>query len=92
MPTREILGTFWRDWDRLSSEQQRAFLAAIRQFIADLSGGQGFRKGVRGHPGVFEMTRAPDGRATFAYGTSPHPGEAHIVWHRIGAHEIFRNP
>lgn len=43
MPTREVLASFWRDWDRLTPQQQRAFRAALVQFIADLgAGGQGF--------------------------------------------------
>jgi hypothetical protein len=71
MPTREILASFWRDWDRLTSGQQRAFRQAVVQFIADLSSGsQGFHphlrvKRVQGHPGVWEMTWAYDGCATF---------------------------
>jgi hypothetical protein len=70
----------------------------VRQFIEDLKGGQGFGaglrvKGVRGHPGIFEMTwDMPNGRATFNYGDTRIPGEAHIVWRRIGGHEIFPNP
>jgi hypothetical protein len=49
-------------------------------------------KGVQAAPGIFEMTWAPDGRATFEYGDAVIPGEAHIVWHRVGGHEIFGSP
>lgn len=35
------------------------------------------------------MTWANDGRALFKYGTSPHPGDVHIIWLRVGSHEIF---
>ena len=43
MPTREVLASFWRDWDRLTPEQQRSFRAALVRFIADLgAGGQRF--------------------------------------------------
>jgi hypothetical protein len=49
-------------------------------------------KGVRSARGVFEMTWAPDGRATFAFGPERIPGETHIIWRRIGGHEIFKNP
>jgi hypothetical protein len=38
------------------------------------------------------MTWAPDGRATFSYGTPVKEGEAHIIWRRIGTHDIFTNP
>ncbi|HEX5308892.1 MAG TPA: hypothetical protein VFW38_07405 [Solirubrobacteraceae bacterium] len=98
MPTREVLASFWRDWDRLTPQQQRAFREAVAQFIADIAGeGQNFHprlrvKRVQGRPGVWEMTWAPDGRATFEYGTEVHLGEAHIIWRRIGTHSIFRRP
>jgi hypothetical protein len=98
MPTREVLASFWRDWERLSSTQQRAFRQAVAQFIADIaSSGQRFHprlrvKRVQGHRGVWEMTWAPDGRATFEYGNELRAGEPHIVWRRIGTHSIFRRP
>jgi hypothetical protein len=62
--------------------------------VDDLRAGQGFRKGlrvkgVRGRPGVYEMTWADDGRATFSYGRSHRAGEAHIIWRSIGTHDIF---
>lgn len=97
MPTREILPRFWRDWARLNPEQQEAFLAAVDKFVDDLGTGRGFRaglraKGVRGTPGVYEMTWAPDGRATFSYGRSIVGDEPHVIWRRIGTHEILREP
>lgn len=98
MPTRDVLASFWRDWDRLTPQQQRDFREAVARFIADLKNGdQSFHprlrvKRVQGHPGVWEMTWAYDGRATFQYGEEMHPGEAHIVWRRIGTHAIFRRP
>lgn len=98
MPTREVLASFWRDWGRLTPQQQRAFRHAVAQFIADLaSGGRGFRpslrvKRVQGHPRVWEMTWAPDGRATFEYGEEVRAGEPHIIWRRIGTHSVFRRP
>jgi hypothetical protein len=98
MPTREVLASFWRDWERLTPQQQRAFRQAVAQFIADLADdGRGFRprlrvKRVQGHPRVWEMTWAPDGRATFEYGGEVLQGESHIVWRRIGTHSVFRRP
>lgn len=97
MPTRDVLDPFWHDYDQLTPEQQAQFRAALRQFVEDLRRKQGFRaslrvKGVRKARGVFEMTWAPDGRATFHYGPEQIPGEPHIVWRRIGGHEIFKNP
>jgi hypothetical protein len=38
------------------------------------------------------MTWADDGRATFEYGLKVRIDEVHIVWRRIGSHDIFREP
>lgn len=92
MPTREVLAKFWRDWARLNPDQQEAFLAAVDKFVEDLRAGRGFRSGVRGTPGAYELTWAPNGRATFAYGRSIVGDEPHIIWRRIGTHEILREP
>jgi hypothetical protein len=81
MPTREVLASFWYDWHRLTPRQQRAFRQTVAQFIADVAGGgQSFHprlrvKRAQGHPGIWEMTWAPDGRATFEYGDEIRPGE-----------------
>ena len=85
-----------RDYSRLSATQQAEFRVALRRFVEDLRSGS-FRKGLRikhvqSHPGVWEMTWAPDGRATFRYGDSVHPGDPHIIWRRIGSHDIFSDP
>ena len=48
MPTREVLASFWRDWERLSPQQQRAFREAVARFVVDLTGGnQAFHPGLR---------------------------------------------
>ena len=47
---------------------------------------------MQGHPAVWEMTWAYDGRATFQYGNEVHAGQPHIIWRRIGTHSIFRRP
>jgi hypothetical protein len=47
---------------------------------------------MQGREDVWEMTWAPDGRATFHFGTPVTEGEAHIVWRRIGTHKIFTRP
>lgn len=97
MPTFRWLARFGADFDRLSPAQQAAFLAAIAQFVEDLSAGGRFRKGLRvkgvqGASGVFEMTWADDGRATFQYGDAVLEGEAHIIWRRVGTHDILGQP
>jgi hypothetical protein len=49
-------------------------------------------EGVKGAPGVDELTWAPDGRATWQYGPGQRPGESHVIWRRVGTHDILRNP
>lgn len=62
MPTRRVLPSFRRDWQGLTPQQQRTFLAALRQFISDLkTPEQGFHprlrvKRMQGHPGIWEMS------------------------------------
>lgn len=34
----------------------------------------------------------PNGRATFAYGDEQLRGESHIIWRRVGGHDIFKHP
>jgi hypothetical protein len=97
LPTYAWLARFAADFDSLSPEQQAAFLIAVTQFVVDLRRGKRFRKGLRvkgvkGAAGIFEMTWADDGRATFEYGDQVTEGEPHVVWRRIGAHAILQNP
>ena len=66
-------------------------------FVEDLRQGRQFRnglrvKGVKGAPGIFEMTWADDGRATFEYGQPVIPGQPHVIWRRVGTHDIFDAP
>lgn len=97
MPTFAWLARFGVDFDALSPEQQAEFLVAVEQFIEDLRSATGFRKGlrvkgVRGATGIFELTWADDGRATFEYGESIVAGKPHIIWRRVGSHIIFHRP
>jgi hypothetical protein len=83
-----------QDYAALTPEQQAAFRAALAKFVDDLRAARGFRpglrvKGVKGAPGVFEMTWAPNGRATFSYGASIRDDEPHIVWRRVGTHDVI---
>lgn len=95
MPTWETTPRFERDWRSLGPEDRRRFLEAVKKFVADLSEGR-FRTGLRvrriqGTAEVFEMSWAPNGRATFQYGSTLGAG-AHIIWRRIGTHEVFDRP
>lgn len=94
MPTYERLLRFNRDYDALSPDEKKAFKAAVRKFVEDLERGQGFRKGLRvkgvqGALGVYEMTWADDGRATFSYGRPIRGEEPHVIWHRVGTHNVI---
>jgi len=96
MPTYEKDKSFRVDYRRLTPAEKAAFEAAVRKLVHDLRIGV-FRKGLRvkrvqSHPGVWEMTWAADGRATFRYGDSIRPGDPHVVWRRVGSHDIFENP
>lgn len=69
--------------------------SAFARFDADLAKGN-FRsslgvKRVGGTDSIFDMTWAPDGRATFQYGDSQGAG-AHVIWRRIGTHKVFKRP
>lgn len=97
MPTYAWLARFGKDFDALTLAQQATFLVAVTQFVEDLDSGRGFRKGLRvkgikGATGIFEMTWADDGRATFEYGDPVSEGDAHVVWRRIGSHAILAEP
>lgn len=97
MPTYEWLARFRADFERLTPAQQRAFHIAVQHFVDDLKAGNGFRrglrvKGIQGATGLFEMTWAPNGRATFEYGTAVALGDVHVVWRRVGTHEVFEEP
>lgn len=96
MPTHAEREQFLREYTRLTREQRKAFLAAVGLFVAGLSTqrfDQKLRiKRVQGQRGVWELTWAPDGRATFEYGDPVRAGDPHIIWRRVGTHEIFRQP
>lgn len=93
MPTFETTARFEKDWADLDPADRTRFRKAVRHFIADLERGA-FRPGLRvkrvqGTAGVFEMTFARDGRATWQYGDEVEQGQPHIMWRRIGTHDVF---
>lgn len=84
---------FEADWQSLTPEQRKDFVAALLNFDADLAGGR-FRsslevKAVDGAPNVFEMSWAADGRATFELGESG-SAERVVIWRRVASREVFR--
>jgi len=98
MPTFERSRRFVREYLALSREQRTAFKRALMVLIVALrekpaAFSPSLRvKGVQGHPGVYELSFGNGGRATFEYGDELRPGEAHVIWRRIGDHSIFADP
>lgn len=95
MPSYERARRFERDWKALTDANRTRFLTVFKRFDTDLATGT-FRSGLRvkrveGTDDIFEVTWAPDGRATFEYGTPQGEG-AHVIWRRIGRHDVFRRP
>ena len=96
-PTYESRPTFGTDYRKLTAEQQKRFLAAVADMVEDIKNRRPFRPGLRvkrvqGTAHLWEMTWAPDGRATWQYGSQRSSGDPHVVWRRIGTHDIFRAP
>ncbi|MDQ2883080.1 MAG: hypothetical protein M3Y48_18365 [Actinomycetota bacterium] len=94
MPTFAMTPRFRRDLKALSSEQRARFEKTGREeFVPDV-GALRWRPGLRvkrvqGVPKVFEMTWAPDGRATWEFGAPIRDGVQQVIWRRIGTHDIF---
>ncbi|MEW2497576.1 hypothetical protein AB0942_29175 [Streptomyces nodosus] len=100
MPTYETLPRFTTDLNRLTPEQRRRFRQTVAAFVEDLRTGC-FRVGLRVKrvqraPGNYELTwsigTGPAGRATWEYGPERRPGTPHVIWRRIGTHDILTGP
>ncbi len=96
-PTFELGTGFAREFTRLPREQQRAFRKAIAKLVEafkqDREPPRSLRiKRVQGTDDVWEMSYSGDGRATFRYGSKRKSGETHVVWLRVGGHEILSRP
>jgi hypothetical protein len=96
VPTCGLTARFKKDFAALAADEKKAFRTAVRKFITDLDQ-PAFRaglrvKGIQGAKGIYEMTWAPDGRATFEYGESEVEGQVRIIWRRCGKHSIFDSP
>src|SRR5690349_15551712 len=98
MPTHDEFERFLREYRALTKSKRKLFRQAIRAMNEDMKAGRLFRPSLRvgvlsGHPGIYEMTwEMPNGRATFMYGPAQVPGEPHIIWRRIGGHEVYVDP
>lgn len=93
MPTYEWSARFRRDYARLTAEERAAFHRAVDALVVDL-GDRRFRKSLRIHrlppSPLWSMSWAPNGRATFRLGVNPTTRQPHVVWWRVGGHEIYR--
>jgi hypothetical protein len=97
VPTFGAYARSLREFADPTGAEKAAFRRARKLFVADLQAGRPPRAGIRvrdmaTESGVYELTWAPDGRATFEYGPPIHLGERHVIWRRIGGHGIFENP
>ena len=83
---------------KLTGEQRRSLLAARDQLVDGLrqeppAFAPALRvRRVQGTEGIWELSWAADGRATFRYGAELAAGQPHIVWLRIGKHAILDDP
>ena len=101
MPTYEVLPRFTTDLNRLAPAQRGRFRQAVTAFVHDLRTGGRIRAGLRvknvsGFPGIYELTwsmgTGPAGRATWQYGAALRPDTPHVIWRRIGTHDILTGP
>jgi len=88
VPTYDRWPGFVREYLRLTLVQRAQFMDAVDDMVEDLKARRPFRPDLRVYQvqkvaGVWEMTWAPNGRATFMYGAGPDPGEQHIIWRHI---------
>jgi hypothetical protein len=96
VPTWSTTDRFEQDFTKLTRDEKAKFRGAVAALVADIKKRK-FRKGLRikgiqGEEGIFEMTWAKNGRATFQYGSEVRPGDPHVIWRRCGTHAIFRKP
>src|SRR5260221_14217254 len=97
MPAFPVTRRFERDWKQLTPESRARCQRVIAgQFVPDLARGvirAGLRvNGAQAAPGVSEITWAPDSRATFSHRPGQQAGEPHLIWRRLGTHDILRDP
>lgn len=93
MPTYDRSDELLRDLQHLTTEQRAQFEAAVNDMVEDLKAGRPFRVSLRvkcfnSISNYYEKSFAGDGRAFFERGTSPHPGDVHIIWRHVGTHKI----
>lgn len=97
-PTFSVAARAAREYAKLAPQERARFTRARITFVEALRDNPSTLppnlrvKRVQGHEGIWELTWAADGRATFEYGEEQLPGEPHVCWRRIGSHSILSNP
>jgi hypothetical protein len=98
VPTFDRLALFKREFRKLTPAQKARFRTAVAKLVAALSQtpptlpGDPLVHPLSGHHGVYELRFAPDGRATFTFGPSVRESEPHVIWRRIGGHDVLDRP
>lgn len=64
------------------------FIAALRETPPSFPAALRVKR-VQGTAAVWELTYAADGRATFSYGDEVVRGEPHVIWRRVGTHDVL---
>jgi mRNA-degrading endonuclease YafQ of YafQ-DinJ toxin-antitoxin module len=95
LPTYDQTDRFKKDLKGLTETQRTRFKAAVEKFIEDLKAGRPPRASLgierlRSDPDLFEFHFEGDGRATFQFGAEILPGEKHVIWRRVGTHDVYR--
>jgi hypothetical protein len=94
MPTYDQDERFRHEYHRLRRAEQQLFNRAVKEFVAALKDQRpppkklGIERYER-QSGVYEFHWSATGRALFRYGPEKTPGEPHVIWLRIGGHEIY---
>lgn len=94
VPTFATTPRFRRDLKALTPERRTRFEKIVcEEFASDVNANlwrSGLRvKRVQSVSKVWELTWAPDGRATWEFGTPIRDGVRHVIWRRVGIHDIF---
>jgi hypothetical protein len=96
VPTFDRLTLLKREYRKLPVEQRRRFRVAVMKLVAALKEepprlpGEPLVKPLAGPGRVYELRFEGDGRATFTL--VRREGEPHVIWWRIGSHDILREP
>lgn len=97
-PTFSVAARAAREYAKLTRDDRLRFTRARVAFVEALRADPSAIppnlrvKRVQGHQGIWELTWAADGRATFEYGDEQLRGEPHVCWRRIGSHSILSDP